>query len=416
MFRNGLRNTRVLDVGVRHQSFAKARRLRILNAVSILAAFTSLLYCCFYILYDWQHFWREILFLPIMAALYLSTLILTHLQRANLAMWGLVGVALLHLGVIRWMLGAASGSLSYLLIVPFVVVLLMGDQDRVSVWPIAIAVGSLFVLVSLGAQRGSISTLPQNVQIWVFLINSFGAIFLSSVIAVFFRWLIRQTEAELMAERRRSDRLLHAILPESIVLLLKADRRKTIAQEIPQATAVFADIVGFTRWAMQTPSTDVVSELNRVFSQIDRICTARGLEKIKTIGDAYFAVCGVPDERVDHAERAADFALDLLDLSEAWDSKNLNRLQFRVVIASGPMTAGVIGRTKFAYDVWGNTINLAARMEEHCAPGEILLSPTTEAALPVRLIREPVGRFDIRDQGETELFTLKSRSEEARYV
>ncbi|TMV03251.1 hypothetical protein FGK63_19775 [Ruegeria sediminis] len=402
---------RLLDLGVRNRDFAQDRRLRILNAVAVLAALISLLYCSFYAVYDWRHFWREIAFLPLMALLYTSVLYFTRLGRATFAMWYLVSVALFHLGVISWMLGPESGSLSYLLIVPFVLALLMGENDRFSVWPIAVAVGVLFVLVSLSVQSGSITSLPQRVQIWIFLVNSFGAIFLSCVVAVFFRWLIQVTESELDAERRRSDRLLHAILPGSVVPQLKADRRKVIAQDIPGATAVFADIVGFTGWALRTPPDEVVAELNRIFSRIDKLCGNRKLEKIKTIGDAYFAVCGAPDEMPEHAERVADFALDLMAEAENWDSATLPKLRFRIAIASGPMVAGVIGRTKFAYDVWGNTINLASRIEEHCNPGEILISAATDAALPVRFVREAKGPFDIRDQGPTELFRLISRTE-----
>ncbi|KUJ85608.1 hypothetical protein AVO45_01040 [Ruegeria marisrubri] len=400
----------LVGLGTEGQDFTHARRLQILNIVAVLAALTSLIYCAFYAIYDWRHFWREIAFLPLVSALYLSVLLVTRQGRATPAMWVLVGVAVFHLGVISWMLGAESGVLSYLLIVPFVLALLMAEQDRLSVWPIALAVGLLFVLVSLGAQSGSVSRLPEGMQVWIFLFNSFGAILLSCVIAVLFRWLIHKTEAELEAERARSDRLLRAILPDSVIRRLKGRRDAIIAQDIPEATAVFADIVGFTGWAMRTLPSDVVAELNRVFSRMDELCRDRQLEKIKTIGDAYFAVCGAPDPVEDHAERVADFAFDLMDEAASWDSDTLEALRFRIVIATGPMVAGVIGRSKFAYDVWGNTVNLGARMEEFCRPGEILVSSSTEAKLPPRFARETMGVCDIRGQQPTELFRLLARA------
>jgi adenylate cyclase len=400
---------RVKEANPRNEDFAEARRLRILNAVSLMAAGTTLLYCLFYVVYDWRLFWREILFLPVASAFYLGVLPLTRLKRATTAMWFIVCVALIHLGTISWLLGAASGALSYLLIVPFVLALLMSEFDRYSVWPIAVAVGALFVVVTLAAPAGSISKLPHSMQVWIFLINSFGAIFLSCAIAVLFRWLIQKTEIELEAERQRSDRLLHAILPAAIVARLKRSEARTIAQSIPEATAIFADIVGFTKWSMETPSDEVVTELNRLFTEFDKLCLARGLEKIKTIGDAYFAVCGAPNPCEDHAARAADFALDLRALSQNWHSGSLSGLELRIVIATGPMTAGVIGRTKFAYDLWGNTVNLAARMEAHCQPGEILMSPATANALSACFAHRSKGVFDIRDQNPTELFELTGR-------
>ena len=396
----------LLELGVTDQDFAQARRIRILNAVAILSAFTSLAYALGYALYDIQTFWREASFLPAMAVVYLAIFFVIHQGRLNLAMWMLICAALVHLGVVSWMLGASAGSLSYLLIVPFVLALLMGEQDRFTVWPIAAAVGALFVIVTLGFEDGSVSTLAPAVQDWIFLLNSFGAVAFSCVVAVLFRGLIRQTEAELDTERQRSDRLLHAILPAAIVPQLKTDRPGVIAQDVEAATAVFADIVGFTDWSLHTPPHLVVAELNHIFSRIDDLCAARKLEKIKTIGDAYFAVCGVPDLQPNHAARAVEFAMDLREMAQSWHSDTLESLRLRIVVASGPMVAGVIGRTKFAYDVWGNTINTAARMEHYCAPGEILLSPVTRAALPKRFLCESKGQFEIRDQGATELFRL----------
>lgn len=402
----------ILDIGagtVPADDFARLRRLRIINAVAALAALVTLAYMAFYAVYDWWHFRREIAFLPVMALLYLGTFLLNRAGRIGAATWWLPAVALFHLGAISWMLGKDAGALSYLLVVPFLLALLTGERDRLSVWPVALAVGGMFVLVSFTARSGSVTTLPAYVQTWIFILNSFGAIFLSCVVAVLFRWTIQRAESDLEAERRRSDRLLRAILPEPIIRRLKSDRRQIIAQEIPEATAVFADIVGFTRWSMQTPAADVVRELNRIFSHIDRLCAARGLEKIKTIGDEYFAVAGVPETQPDHAARAADFALDLAELARGWQTDSMDHLRFRIVIASGPVVAGVIGRAKFAYDVWGNTINTAARMEAACAPGGILIDRATKRGLPLRFRCESVGTCDLREQRAVELFRLLSR-------
>ena len=152
-----------------------------------------------------------------------------------------------------------------------------------------------------------------------------------------------------------------------------------------------------------------VKVASEILTRPASLAETRGVEKIKTIGDAYFAVCGVPKPVRDHTERIADFALDLRAAAEAWHSTVWPELQFRIVIHVGPVVAGVIGRTKFAYDVWGDTINTAARLEEHCSPGEILISDKAAAALPPRFAIESLGTIDVRDKGEFVAHRLVTR-------
>ena len=199
-------------------------------------------------------------------------------------------------------------------------------------------------------------------------------------------------------------------MPGQIAEQLKADESKIIAERFPDATAIFADIVGFTKRSAEVDADLVVAELNRLFSHIDELAERRGVEKIKTIGDAYFAVCGVPQAVMGHAEKIADFALDLLEVAEQWRSTIWPELRFRIAIHTGPVVAGVIGRTKFTYDVWGDTINTTSRLEGRCQPSEVLVSEIAAAALPPRFTKEDIGELDLRDTGKIGVYRLLGRT------
>ncbi len=403
----------IRDIGVGGQDYATVRRLRTINVCAFLAAAVTFLYSLAYVAYDWWHFRYEIAFLLVVSASYPSVFLFTRRTLAGAGMWTLVLLAVAHLATISWLLGPASGALNYLLITPFILSLLIREGDRVSVWPIALLVAGLFAFVTLGGNRGSVGTLPEAFQRALFVVNVAGAVLLASGIGLFFRWLIQKAEAELAAEQARSDRLLRAILPGPIAERLKDDDAEVVARRYPEATAVFADIVGFTRRSAEVEPDRIVAELNRIYGFIDELAQTRGIEKIKTIGDAYFAVAGVPEPVPDHAERVADFALDLQAAARDWGSEIWPKLTFRTVIHAGPVVAGVIGRTKFAYDVWGDTINTAARLEEQCPAGEILISEIAAAALPPRFVTEDLGSLDLRDRGRIGVRRLIAGSQTA---
>ena len=186
-------------------------------------------------------------------------------------------------------------------------------------------------------------------------------------------------------ERRRSDSLLANILPRSIIDRLKvrgegADARR-LAEALEEVSVLFADAVGFTVQAEKTSADHLVEALDRLFSLFDAAADRYGLEKIKTIGDAYMAVAGAPEPRPGHAEAAADMALAILEeLKDArWPSGD--PILVRIGIAAGPAVAGVIGQRKFAYDLWGGTVNLASRLQSHGEPGRILVSESVVAHL-----------------------------------
>jgi len=211
-----------------------------------------------------------------------------------------------------------------------------------------------------------------------------------------------RAEAELASEHLRSEHLLTNVLPVPVATRLKAGE-ETIADRVNAASVLFADIVDFTPLASRLPAEEVVALLDSVFTRLDRLVDEYGLEKIKTIGDAYMVAAGVPSPRADHAQALARFALAARDgIAEAHDP--WPRLQLRIGIASGPVVAGVIGRRRFLYDLWGDTVNTAARMESHGLPGRIQITDSTRRLLG--------GDFDCQERG---FVTIKGKGQMRTY-
>jgi class 3 adenylate cyclase len=207
-------------------------------------------------------------------------------------------------------------------------------------------------------------------------------------------------------ERERADALLYNVLPEAIAKRLKVDPAR-IAEHFGAVTVLFADITGFTPLSAEMPPQDLVAALDEVFTAFDDIAQRHGLEKIKTIGDAYMAVGGVPTPRDDHARAIAHMALEMRDLVAQRTFFGTRQLRMRIGIHTGPAVAGVIGRKKFIYDLWGDTVNTASRMESHGAPGEIHLSDATRAVLGEGWLLEERGAAEIKGKGLMHTWWLK---------
>ncbi len=214
--------------------------------------------------------------------------------------------------------------------------------------------------------------------------------------------------SELQAERAKSDRLLLNVLPTAIADRLKQGER-TIVDSFREATVVFADIVGFTSFSANIAPSRTVQLLNDLFSGFDKLAETYELEKIKTIGDSYMVVGGVPTPRPEHAERCALMALDMLEVLNHFNRRNSLTLDIRIGINSGPVVAGIIGTRKFSYDLWGDTVNVASRMESHSLPGMIQVSPSTHALLVDKFILEERGQIDVKSRGFMSTYRLVGR-------
>jgi len=212
--------------------------------------------------------------------------------------------------------------------------------------------------------------------------------------------------AELRAEKERSETLLLNILPKSIIARMHRGEAP-IADRFHDVTILFSDIVGFTRMSMRRSASDVVALLNAIFSAVDRLALEYGIEKIKTIGDAYMAVAGLPEPRDDHAQVIARLALAMREVVGEVSQRHGENLKIRIGVHTGNTVAGVIGIHKFAYDVWGDTVNTASAMESHGIPNEIQVSQASFLRLSEDFLLEPRGPIEIKGKGQMETFLLR---------
>jgi adenylate cyclase len=225
---------------------------------------------------------------------------------------------------------------------------------------------------------------------------------------------LREVEAylaQIKIEQEKSERLLLNILPASIAERLKQDPG-IIADRFPDVTVIFADIVGFTPLSAQIPPEALVALLDEVFTRFDMLAENYGLEKIKTIGDAYMVVSGLPISRDDHAEAAAHMALDMQQVIRELNADRDEPLHLRIGLHSGPVIAGVIGRMKFSYDLWGDTVNTASRMESQGVVDQIHVSPTTYEHLCERYAFRQQEPIRIKGKGEMTTYLLDGRKYE----
>lgn len=220
----------------------------------------------------------------------------------------------------------------------------------------------------------------------------------------------KQFIADLEREKLRSETLLLNILPQGIVNRMRAGET-VIADHVEEVTILFCDLVGFTTLSQALPAARTIDFLGRIFSAFDRLAAEHGVEKIKTIGDAYMVVGGIPEYQPDHAMRIATLAPRMLEAVKAISESTGLELRARIGIHTGPVVAGVIGTHKFVYDVWGDTVNTASRMESHSLPGRIQVSAATRSALGSGFTFEPRGALEIKGKGLMKTYFLAAGPE-----
>jgi len=241
---------------------------------------------------------------------------------------------------------------------------------------------------------------PEGVQV-AFLAANIAGVSLTAYLLL--QYFVRERELE----HERSERLLLNVLPEPIAVRLKRDEG-VIADRFEHATVLFADIVDFTPISAAISPHEVVELLDAVFSDFDDLAERHGLEKIKTIGDAYMVAAGIPTPLPDHVRAVADMALAMLAVAAA----HREGLGLRIGIDTGPVVAGVIGRNKFIYDLWGDTVNTASRMESHGVPGKIQVTERVVVALGDDYVLESRGIVEIKGKGPMPTWFLRARAEE----
>jgi len=283
--------------------------------------------------------------------------------------------------------------------------LVFGDVGSATRWYVAYVV----VFLGSGIAGEVMGPIPPPLPGWftstMLALNiAVGGAIVFTLLAVFASQR-RAALAALRQEQAKAEDLLLNILPRSIADKLKAETGP-IADHFGSASILFADVVDFTPWSERLPPAEVVGYLDHLFSCFDELAERYELEKIKTIGDCYMVAAGVPTERPDHARALALMALDMVDAMRANEEIGHLGLELRVGINSGPVVAGVIGRKRFLYDLWGDAVNTASRMESHGVAGRIQIARATYELLADEFECEPRGTIEVKGKGEVEAWYL----------
>ena len=307
----------------------------------------------------------------------------------------------------QWMIGgfsASSGVAIWAILSPVGALMILGTRQSTP-WFLLFA-GLAFLSWNMNHYFAvNAMPIPESVRDTFFLMNITGT---ASILYGVLRYFQEQKERVMMSlevEQIRSEKLLLNILPAPVAERLKANDMR-IADHYDSVTVLFADLINFTHISEKMPPTRLVDLLSQIFLLFDQLAEKFQVEKIKTIGDAYMAVCGAPVECVDHAHRIAAMALEMqAKLKELSDKTNLN-LAMRIGIHTGPVVAGVIGSSKFSYDLWGDTVNMASRMEETCIAGGIQMTSETQQLLKDIYTFMPRNGVGVKGKGMVDTYML----------
>lgn len=316
-------------------------------------------------------------------------------------------------------------ELSMMLVFPFVLQWILGGfaaSSAVGLWSLTAPLGAVFfvggrrsvpwfagflallvVSALIEPELGTPAEIPDGLQLAFFAINIATV---SATVFLLVQYFVQARELE----HERSESLLLNVLPAKVARRLKRSSG-VIADHHPEASVLFADIVGFTQLTERLEPDRLVSLLDRIFTGWDELAARHGLEKIKTVGDEYMAAAGVPEARSGHADAAARMALEMPAALNGCVGPDTGPLQVRVGIDSGPVIAGVIGTTKFIYDLWGDTVNTASRMESSGEPGRVQVTERTAALLSPGFGLQGRGEITVKGKGPMRTFLLTAADE-----
>jgi class 3 adenylate cyclase len=327
----------------------------------------------------------------------LGIAVLGHLRAARIALVIVAVAAILSVGLAT---GPAAGTDIFFMAMLSAIWLGFPPKERATAWlATALVAAGIAGLRIIGPRVGPLVPMPHPE--FAAALNVITTFTLIVSLSVYARRRTLAAEHAIDTERARSEALLRNMLPQTIAEQLK-DAPRAIAQGHDAVTVLFADIVGFTPLSQTMTPHELVRLLNDVFSAFDEMARRHGLEKIKTIGDAYMVVGGVPAARADHAAAVAAMALEMRGAITRFHPG----LNLRLGMHTGPAVAGVIGTAKYSYDLWGDTVNTAARMESHGEPGRIQLTAECRDALGDRFVLEARGTITVKGKGELSTFWL----------
>ena len=389
-----------------------ARRRRILNLTASMAVFISAGFGLVQIFSAPQLWWTGII--NIVGAAIYAIVPLLHRFGELLPPLTFIGTAYVSIFTICWFVGTGSGLQFYFLVAACLIVLQLG-VDRIFLAAIlaAIAAGMVITLQFLvprdtGAQ-----------PVWALSLSFVVTTISACVMVVTTVWYsvreIVRAEAAMELEYERSEALLANILPASIADRLKDPARNIIADKYDDASVLFADIAGFTERASDMEPDQLILFLDRLYGDFDALVDKHGLEKIKVSGDSYMVVSGVPQPRADHVEALAALALDMAEAASLLKDSRGDALPLRIGLASGPVVAGVVGSRRFFYDVWGDAVNVASRMETTDSIGRIQVPEEVYRRLKDDFVLQERGVVEVKGKGLMRTWYLIGRKPDTGY-
>lgn len=396
---------RIAEAGTAPYPPDTRRRLKILNMIAYLIATTTLIYAIQQTLQDF-HTYAPMIALNV--AIVVAMLVVPFAHRINEIAGGLLIVGVEYVALLGFgdFFSREAGTQLQYIIAAAAAFVIFGLHRIWLVGAIVVIGLTLHICVWFWfPAEGRVAPHEQPVA---------DALYVQAAVTTFILIAASVWYAFSLVERAKAetDAVLRNVLPDAIVERLKANPGGTIADSIDDASVMFADISGFVALSRRLGANQTVNLLSRIVSEFDALAVKHGVEKIKTIGDAYMVVGGLPEPAPDHTARLARMAFDMLSCIERLRADMGVKLNIRVGIASGPVTAGVIGTKKFSYDVWGDPVNLASRLEGLAAPGRILICPRCRAKLEGQFTFEPRGAVEIKGIGAQETWYLVAPREE----
>ncbi|OBF79659.1 adenylate cyclase [Mycobacterium sp. 852002-51163_SCH5372311] len=389
-----------------HYAESVARRARILNIAAWLAVVVSVSFVAMQLLIGawlWQ-----VVFVNIVGALIFAIVPMLHRFGELVAPLTFIGAAYATVFASVWDVGTGSGAHFFFLVGACLVVLVLGIEHIVLASCLSAVAAGLIIATEFVVPRNT-GLQPAWAQSLGFVITTVSAIVVVVVTVWFALRDTARAEAVMESEYDRSEALLVNMLPASIAERLKDPDRGVIADKYDDASVLFADIAGFTERASSTAPADLLRFLDRLYSTFDALVDKHGLEKIKVSGDSYMVVSGVPRPRPDHVEALADFALDMADAAAALKDPYGKPVPIRIGMANGPVVAGVVGSRRFFYDVWGDAVNVASRMETTDSVGRIQVPETVYERLKDGYVLQARGSIDVKGKGVMRTWYLVGR-------
>ncbi len=385
-------------VPVRNSYYAasRVRRQRVLNITTWLAAAVTFSFGVMELV-------TEDVFVPIVAANFVATAIfllipLLHRFGELVAPATIIFTAYVALSVITWNIGTGAGLHFYFLVTATVAVLILGIE-RIVLAATLVAIGAAIVIILQFTVPVDTGVQPKWSMTVGFVVSTISACIMVVAAVGYALREIARAEHSMELEYERSESLLANILPGSVAERLKDPDRDIIADKYEDASILFADIAGFTERASDTNPADLVRFLDRLYTEFDALVDKHGLEKIKTSGDSYMVVSGVPQPRPDHMEALARLALDMANSVAGLKDPQGRDVPLRIGLAAGPVVAGVVGARKFFYDVWGDAVNVASRMESTDVAGRIQVPQAVYERLKNGFVLEERGDVDVKGKG-----------------